>query len=66
MSNVLFIQSNDNSTIDFTNNDIDIITDIRTKNAELSRINKNAGFNLINEIHPDYKGIQKEKKYNPS
>jgi hypothetical protein len=46
MSNVLFIQSNDNSTIDFTNNDVDIIrtSDSRfdtLSNTERDENNKN-------------------------
>ena len=46
MSNVLFIQSNDNSTIDFTNNDVDIIRTSDSKfdtlsNTERDENNKN-------------------------
>ena len=45
MSNVLFIQSNDNSTIDFTNNDIDIIRTSDSRFDTLSNTERNENNN---------------------
>jgi hypothetical protein len=45
MSNVLFIQSNNNSTIDFTNNDIDIIRTCDIRFDTLSNTERNENNN---------------------
>ena len=45
MSNVLFIQSNNNSTIDFTNNDIDIIRTCDSRFDTLSNTERNENNN---------------------
>ena len=45
MSNVLFIQSNNNSTIDFTNNDIDIIRTSDSRFDTLSNTERNENNN---------------------
>ena len=45
MSNVLFIQSNDNYTIDFTNNDIDIIRTSDSRFDTLSNTERNENNN---------------------
>jgi len=45
MSNVLFIQSNDNSTIDFTNNDVDIIRTSDSRIDTLSNTERNENNN---------------------
>jgi len=45
MSNVLFIQSNDNSTIDFTNNDVDIIRTSDSRFDTLSNTERNENNN---------------------
>ena len=45
MSNVLFIQSNDNYTIDFTNNDIDIIRTCDSRFDTLSNTERNENNN---------------------
>ena len=45
MLNVLFIQSNDNSTIDFTNNDIDIIRTSDSRFDTLSNTERNENNN---------------------
>jgi len=45
MSNVLFIQSNDNSSIDFTNNDVDIIRTSDSRFDTLSNTERNENNN---------------------